>query len=118
MSDITKITIEELVLVPSKELLELQSKISTAIEAREETEKVEMAEKLRAFVAESGFTLEELTAVKIKKDRKPTSVKNKKPAKYRNPSDQNQTWTGQGAEPNWLKALTGGNKSKREDYAI
>jgi DNA-binding protein H-NS len=29
----------------------------------------------------------------------------KVPAKYRNPSDPNQTWSGRGLMPHWLKAL-------------
>ena len=32
------------------------------------------------------------------------SVKNKRPAKYQNPADKSQTWSGQGRKPQWLEA--------------
>ena len=61
---------------------------------------------------DSGFTLDELLNVKVK------VKKERAEAKYRNPNNHEQTWTGKGKEPGWLSELTGGNKDKRKDYKI
>lgn len=38
-------------------------------------------------------------------------IKNKRPAKYRNPADSAQTWSGQGRKPQWLEAELAKGKS-------
>ncbi len=122
MTDINKLSVEELIAHPVKELLNLQSKLTNAIERRKEIDKVEIAKAIHTMAKDSGFTLDELMRVKVKKDKKEAQTSQPgtriKEAKYRHPDDASKTWTGQGKEPNWLKALTGGDKDKREQYAI
>lgn len=55
----------------------------------------------------------EISEGRSKKSRKGGKV----PAKYRNPSDASQTWTGRGMKPRWLTALLGGGK-RQEDFLI
>ena len=51
-------------------------------------------DQLRAYAEKAGFRLEELFG---KRGSKGSGV-----AKYRNPKDASQTWTGRGRKPNWL----------------
>jgi DNA-binding protein H-NS len=93
-----------------------------AIEAKEKALMAKANEKVIAEIValakKHNVTLEELTAAlgksKSKAPRKAkvaqkatkTSDKRAKVApKYRNPSDANQTWTGRGISPAWIKAL-------------
>jgi DNA-binding protein H-NS len=56
-----------------------------------------------------GFSLSDLANV--------GKVKKVSPAKYRNPNDPDQTWTGRGRTPLWIKALEESGGS-REDTLI
>jgi DNA-binding protein H-NS len=97
-----------------------------AIEAKEKALQAKANEKVIAEIValanKHNVTLAELTAAlgkgKAKAPRKAasrtkttrsatkTSDKRSKVApKYRNPSDANQTWTGRGINPAWIKAL-------------
>ena len=51
-------------------------------------------EQLRQMAEKAGFDIRELYG---KRGPKGTGI-----AKYRNPKDQSQTWTGRGRKPNWL----------------
>jgi len=53
--------------------------------------------------------LEELTGTPARK--KKTGPKNKAPAKYKNPADESQTWTGKGRQPQWFKDAMAAGKS-------
>jgi DNA-binding protein H-NS len=39
-------------------------------------------------------------------------------AKYRDPKNPENTWTGRGRMPRWMVAATKGNKAKKEDFLI
>lgn len=106
MSDITKIAVEDLIEKPLKDLLALQTKVVKAIDLRRDTEKLDLAKKIQQMAAESGFTLEELSKIKIKGERKqrPDAGKKAEP-KYRNPNKFEQTWSGRGLKPKWLQQL-------------
>jgi DNA-binding protein H-NS len=75
------------------ELLTLQEKIAAAIVARKSEDAKATKDQLRAYAEKAGFKLEELFGGK----RGSKGV-----AKYRNPKDASQTWTGRGRKPNWL----------------
>jgi DNA-binding protein H-NS len=77
------------------ELLALQEKIAVAIVARKSEDAKVTRDQLRAYAEKAGFKLEELFG--SKRSSKGSSV-----AKYRNPKDASQTWTGRGRKPNWL----------------
>jgi DNA-binding protein H-NS len=75
------------------DLLTLQEKIAVAIVARKSEDAKATKDQLRAYAEKAGFKLEELFG---KRGSKGSA------AKYRNPKDASQTWTGRGRKPNWL----------------
>ena len=77
------------------ELLKLEARINSAIATRKAEDAKAAKEELRAMAAKAGFELEELFGKRGPK-------KGKGVAKYRNPKDPAQTWTGRGRKPNWL----------------
>lgn len=94
-----------------KELKELQSQVAKAIAEFEERRKrqalVELEEKAKAM----GFSLAELTGA-VKTRKRSPSV-----AKYANPADKSDTWSGRGRKPRWFsEALAKGKKP--QDLAI
>ena len=80
-----------------KELSELQEKIEIALVERKASEKSEVMAKLAALAEKSGFGLDELFGKGRMKGSKVA-------AKYRNPADPAQTWSGRGRMPLWIKA--------------
>jgi DNA-binding protein H-NS len=94
-----------------KELKELQSQVAKAIANFEDRRKkealVELEEKARAM----GFSLAELTgSVQVRK-RTPAV------AKYANPADASDTWSGRGRKPRWFSAALAAGR-KLEDLMI
>ena len=83
-----------------KELQKLRRDVDKAIATLADREKKAALDAAEKAAAAHGFTLAEL-AVATKKGR---SAKSKAPAKYRNPEDPSQTWTGKGRQPEWFKA--------------
>jgi len=70
---------------------------------------VKAREKILAILKAEGITLEELF------DSRGTGRKKRAPAKakYRNPADHAQTWSGRGKRPRWFNAaLAAGKKEK------
>ncbi len=70
---------------------------------------VRAREKVLALLKTEGLTLEELFNGRgaIRKTRRPAK------AKYRNPADHAQTWSGRGKRPRWFNAaLAAGKKEK------
>lgn len=77
------------------ELLKLQERIEEAITAKRAENVQATKEQLRAMAEKAGFDIKELFG-------KRGSPKGTGVAKYRNPKDSSQTWTGRGRKPNWL----------------
>ena len=64
-------------------------------------------EKVVAFAKAEGFTIDELFGSRVRKTRRAAA------AKYRNPADHAQTWSGRGKRPRWFNAaLAAGKKEK------
>lgn len=61
----------------------------------------------REAAAKAGFTLSEL--IGSKNSRKAPS-----PAKYRNPDNPAQTWSGRGRRPTWYKSYVASGKSPKD----
>lgn len=95
-----------------------KAKIEKAISLQEAKDKKEATAKLVAMARDSGIDLADLVASTGRKTKaKPTSskvpaVRRKKKAtakrgkvapKYRNPIDAEQTWTGRGKQPVWVR---------------
>lgn len=94
-----------------KELKDLQSQVAKAIASYEDRKKkaalVELEEKAR----EMGFSLAELTGASIKTGRAPAA------AKYANPANPSDTWSGRGRKPRWFIEATAAGKSA-SDLAV
>jgi DNA-binding protein H-NS len=96
LSSMTRAELEKLKLQVEKAL----------VDAAEKDRKAALAAAEKAAAAH-GFSLAEITGVMSRKGK--AGPKTSAPAKYRNPSDAAQTWTGKGRQPEWFKsALAGG----------
>lgn len=94
-----------------KELKDLQAQVAKAIASFEDRKKrlalAELEEKARAM----GFTLAELTGAPVARKRAPAV------AKYANPDNPLETWSGRGRKPRWFDAALRAGKSV-DDLAI
>lgn len=81
-----------------RDLMALQSTIADAIVRRRAAERQELAQKLEALAASSGFSLPEILGgrARAQKPREEAIVR------YRHPSKPNLTWSGRGRRPKWL----------------
>lgn len=89
------------------ELRELQQRIPAELTRREQKEKTEVLNELRAIAKTRGYSIEELMA---KEARQPLVQASKVKPKYRHPENQDLEWTGRGRKPKWVEAwLAAGN---------
>ncbi|WP_299642642.1 H-NS histone family protein [uncultured Ruegeria sp.] len=87
-----------------KDLLALRDDVEKALVKAEKRERQEALKAAEKAAAEFGFSLSELSG-EAPRSLKPTKTK----AKYRNPENPDQTWTGRGRKPQWVHdALTAG----------
>ncbi len=94
-----------------KELKELQSQVAKAISGYEDRRKREALAELEEKAKAMGFSLAELTGVTVGRKRSPST------AKYANPANAADTWSGRGRKPRWFsEALAKGKKP--DDMAI
>ena len=77
------------------ELLNLQKRVEEAIAEKRAENAQATKEQLRVMAEKAGFNIKELFG-------KRGSLKGSGVAKYRNPKDSSQTWSGRGRKPNWL----------------
>ena len=94
-----------------KELVELRADLDTTIARRKQTEKVELRRKMAELAAGRGLSLADVFSTG--KSRKGRVVA----AKYRNPDNPAETWTGRGRPPRWLQAKVK-KGAKRDDFLI
>lgn len=77
------------------DLQKLHKKVAKAIEGFDERERQKALAELESKAKELGYSLAELTGAK--------KIKTVNPPKYRNPENPDQTWTGRGRQPEWIK---------------
>ena len=95
-----------------RELVELEQKVQKSIAAAKDRERAELKHKIQAMAEHSGFSVNELFG-----GRGAGKVKSSGVAKYKNPENHSETWTGRGRKPNWLLArLSKG--AKMADFEI
>lgn len=86
------------------QLKDLLKKIPSEIKRRAEeagsAAREAAIDKLKAIAREHGYSLEELTGTK--KARKSSGARKPVAAKYANPSNSSETWTGRGRKPLWV----------------
>jgi len=94
-----------------KELKDLQGQVAKAIASFEDRKKRQALAELEEKAREMGFSLAELTGTTAARKRAPAS------AKYANPANKSETWSGRGRKPRWFAdALKAGKKP--EDLAV
>ena len=89
-----------------EELLALIAEAQMQLEALKRSKHKEVIAQIKELAASIGVTVE------IHEDSKATSAKI--PAKFSNPDNPSQTWTGQGMSPKWLKDLVEKGHNKDE----
>lgn len=94
-----------------KELKDLQSQVNKAISGYEDRRKRKALSELEEKARAMGFSLAELTGATSSRKRTPLT------AKYANPANSADTWSGRGRQPRWFsEALAKGTEP--EDLAI
>lgn len=96
------------------ELKELQLKVERAIVERQAGERNSLKEKFKAMAEEAGLTLVDVlggSAGGRSTKGRPVA------AKFANPANSSETWSGRGRKPNWMSAkLKAG--SSMDDFRI
>lgn len=86
-----------------KELKDLQAQVVRAIATFEDRAKRAVAAELEELAKARGFSLAELLSMTAQRKRPASS------AKYANPADRSQTWSGRGRKPRWyIDAIASG----------
>ena len=92
-----------------KELKELKVKVEKAITTVGARNLANARKAAEEAAMKHGFSLTDLMGGK--------STKSKSAAKYRNPADGSQTWSGRGRQPGWIREGLSSGKSL-SDFAI
>lgn len=94
-----------------KELVALDEKIQKALVTARARARYEVKQRIAEMASQHGFSIDELF------DGRAAGKNRGGVAKYANPADRSQTWTGRGRKPNWVVAgLKKG--ASLEDFAI
>lgn len=88
--DITKLS--------EKELVKLRKDIDKTLASLEKRKKDEARKAAEEAAKKHGFSLNDLVTATRGSAKKPAA-----PAKYRNPANPTQTWSGRGRQPAWFK---------------
>lgn len=88
-------------------------KLKDDLKKLEKSKEQEVVKKFIADMEGIGISYDSIKDKKVSELLK-TSNKGKKPAKYMNPNDESQTWTGWGPMPKWLKDLVNAGHDKKD----
>lgn len=91
-----------------KELKELQSQVVRAISTFEDRAKRAVAAELEELAKARGFTLGDLVGISAPRKRSAAG------AKFANPADKSQTWSGRGRKPRWYIDAMASGKSPED----
>ena len=90
-----------------KELQELELKLKKAKASAEDRSRSEVRTKVETLITNAGFRISDIFGGRGGKGRTVA-------AKYANPDDPSETWTGRGRKPRWLAAkLKGGDRIEK-----
>lgn len=95
-----------------KELKQLQRDVEAAIANFKDRERQKALAEVEAFARERGLNPADLAELAGRRGKKSVGA-----AKYANPADASQTWTGRGRKPAWAAAALAAGKSL-DDLAI
>ena len=93
------------------ELTEMEAKIERIKLEKQNSERAAVRKQLMDMAKEHGFDIREL--MDGRKKGKGTVA-----AKYRDPKNPENTWTGRGRMPRWMVAATRGGKANKDDFLI
>jgi DNA-binding protein H-NS len=105
---ISKLTVEE--------LMELKNKADELITQQKVGKKSELEQQFREQAAQVGLTIKAVVWSDGRR-RRGKGLRKKYAAKYRNPSNPDQVWSGQGRTPAWMQDLVNQGRS-REEFLI
>ena len=89
----------------------MQARIEKAKVEKQSAERAAVKQKLADMAKEHGFDIRELLDGRKK-------GKGSVAAKYRDPKNPENTWTGRGRMPRWMAAATKGGKTSKDDFLI
>ncbi len=88
-----------------KELKDLHGRTGKAIANFDDRKRKEAVAELEEFARAKGYNLAELTGAAVVRKRAPAV------AKYANPANKSDTWSGRGRKPRWFVAALAAGKS-------
>jgi DNA-binding protein H-NS len=94
------------------ELTKMEGQIQRLKVQKQGEERMALRQKLIDEAKKHGFDINDLFG------RGKGRSRGKVAAKYRDPKNPQNTWTGRGRMPRWMAAATKGGKSKKEDFLI
>lgn len=102
-----------------KELMALRANVDKAIAAVGDRERRNALKAAEAAAREHGYTLDELADLmggsRARGRRAAGAAKaGASPARYRNPDDESQTWSGRGRRPRWVHEAEAKGRSLAE----
>ena len=102
------------------ELLEHKQQTEALIQKQRDDEISKVADEVKEFIKQRGFTLEQVAPkLGIKSSSKKSSgAKDKAPAVYFHPENEELGWSGKGRAPDWLKEMLGVEKVSKNDPVI
>jgi DNA-binding protein H-NS len=93
------------------ELRALEAQIGRLIVLKREEARASVKDQIAALARQHGFDVREL--IGGSKGRNGAVA-----AKYRDPQNPENTWSGRGRMPRWMAAATKGGRVKKEDFLI
>src|SRR6185295_16089513 len=93
------------------ELTEMEARIERLKLDKQNSERAMVRKQLMDMAKEHGFDIRELIDGRKK-------GKGSVAAKYRDPKNPQNTWTGRGRMPRWMAAATKGGKASKDDFLI
>ena len=100
-----------------KQLLKLKSDIDKQLEVLSSNKLVEARKAAEEAAKSFGVELDDILSMPAKPRRASKAKGKKVPAKYKNPANAKETWTGRGRKPLWVVAALDSGKSL-EDLKI
>ena len=102
------------------DLLELKIKVDDLIRSKQGEEIYSLRNKISAASSALGISLAELFGLKTVQQHEPKERKRREvKAKYRNPDNPDETWSGRGRPPQWMQAKLDENPELTKDsFAI
>ena len=86
------------------QLTELVGKAQTEVASREKQRRIDLRGELERRVAADGYKLGDIFP-ELGSGTASGSRRQKRPAKYRNPQNPEETWSGIGRTPKWVEAI-------------